>query len=245
MTIQKHTRGKIAVLVAGLLLLIGTGVVSATGSGEIPVSTRGGPSIINESGFFTRGNLNIEGRSSINILEVAGSATFNGSLNVTNDLAVSEGGTGKSSWTQYAIPYFPNETTFGAINIGAPGRYLKVNSAGNGYEWAEIIIPAATPATLPAGNNTEIQFNNNGVFGGSANLRWDGASGTLNVGKISSNGIHVNSGTARFDGDGAYVFELPASPIEKKGKGKDEQSPTGRIPVKVNGETKYIYYYDE
>jgi hypothetical protein len=37
------------------------------------------------------------------------------------------------------------------------------------------VITAATPATTPADPDTAIQFNNAGVFGGSANLTWDGS----------------------------------------------------------------------
>lgn len=36
--------------------------------------------------------------------------------------------------------------------------------------------------TAPGGNNTEIQFNNAGAFGGDANLTWDASGQTLNVG---------------------------------------------------------------
>lgn len=51
------------------------------------------------------------------------------------DIDVAAGGTGKSSWTQYAIPYLSDSTTFGEIGIGAAGQHLAVNSGANGYEW--------------------------------------------------------------------------------------------------------------
>jgi len=54
------------------------------------------------------------------------------------DVDVAAGGTEKSSWTQYAIPWLSATTTFGEIAIGTAGQYLKVNATTNGYEWGTI-----------------------------------------------------------------------------------------------------------
>lgn len=43
----------------------------------------------------------------------------------------------------------------------------------NGYGWDAVAIGLPT---TPGGSDTQIQFNNAGVFGGSANLTWDGSS---------------------------------------------------------------------
>jgi hypothetical protein len=51
------------------------------------------------------------------------------------DVAVTDGGTGKSSFTQYAIPYASAATTISEIVIGAAGKVLAVNGGANGYEW--------------------------------------------------------------------------------------------------------------
>jgi hypothetical protein len=48
---------------------------------------------------------------------------------------VAEGGTGKSSFTLYAIPYASGTTTIGEIAIGAAGKVLAVNGGATGYEW--------------------------------------------------------------------------------------------------------------
>ncbi|MDA3807376.1 MAG: hypothetical protein PF440_05600, partial [Thiomicrorhabdus sp.] len=58
-----------------------------------------------------------------------------GSITGITDLAVADGGTGRSSWTQYAIPYMTDSTTFGQVGIGASSTLLRVNAAGTGYEW--------------------------------------------------------------------------------------------------------------
>jgi len=61
-----------------------------------------------------------------------------------NDIDVAAGGTEKSSWTQYAIPYLSDTTVFGEIEIGTAGQYLKVNQdqrcadTGRGHLYAEI-----------------------------------------------------------------------------------------------------------
>lgn len=62
---------------------------------------------------------------------------FTGTIYQTGgtDVAVADGGTNKSSWTLYAIPYASGTTTIGEIAIGAAGKVLAVNGGANGYEW--------------------------------------------------------------------------------------------------------------
>lgn len=52
------------------------------------------------------------------------------------DIDVSAGGTEKSTWTLYAIPYLSGTTTFGEILIGTEGQVLKVGAGATGYEFA-------------------------------------------------------------------------------------------------------------
>jgi len=62
-------------------------------------------------------------------------------------------------------------------------------------------VIAAVPDTVPGGSDTQIQFNNNGTFGGSANLVWDGTN--LNIGA---------TGEARFqDTTGGQYVGLKAA----------------------------------
>jgi len=46
------------------------------------------------------------------------------------DVAVADGGTGKSSWTQWLIPYADTTTSFAQIAIGTAGQILTSNGAG-------------------------------------------------------------------------------------------------------------------
>ena len=69
-----------------------------------------------------------------------------GTIYQTNgtDVAVADGGTGKSSFTQYAIPYASAATTIGEITIGTAGQVLAVNGGANGYTWSS---PLSNPMT--------------------------------------------------------------------------------------------------
>jgi hypothetical protein len=49
----------------------------------------------------------------------------------------------------------------------------------------------------------------------------------------------VDAGISRFDGNGTFVFELPADATG------NVTAATGRIPVKIGGATKYLRYYDD
>ena len=51
------------------------------------------------------------------------------------DIDVAAGGTEKSSWTLYAIPYLSGTTAFGEIPIGTAECALTVNAGANGYDW--------------------------------------------------------------------------------------------------------------
>ncbi|GAH21652.1 unnamed protein product, partial [marine sediment metagenome] len=53
------------------------------------------------------------------------------------DIDVESGGTEKSVWTQYAIPYLSNTTVFGEIPIGTDNYALTVNGT-TGYDWTHL-----------------------------------------------------------------------------------------------------------
>lgn len=52
-----------------------------------------------------------------------------------SDVDVSSGGTEKSSWTQYCIPYLSGTTAFGEIPIGTAEYALTVAAGATGYDW--------------------------------------------------------------------------------------------------------------
>ena len=54
-----------------------------------------------------------------------------------NDIDVAAGGTEKSAWTLYCIPYLSGTTAFGEIPIGTIGQVLKVATGATGYEFGD------------------------------------------------------------------------------------------------------------
>ena len=61
------------------------------------------------------------------------------------------------------------------ITGGSSGYYLRTDGAGN-LQWS-----AVSSTTSPGGANTEVQFNDGGVFGGTANLTFNKTTGQLSV----------------------------------------------------------------
>lgn len=61
-----------------------------------------------------------------------------------------------------------------------------------------------------------------------------GANATL----TSAYAFWIDSGIARFDGDGSFYFEFPTADATAAGAYK------GRLPIIVNGTTQYLHYYD-
>lgn len=72
---------------------------------------------------------------------------------------------------------------------GTSGQYLQTDGAGN-LAWA---TGGGGGNATPAGVNTQVQFNNAGVFGASANLTFDNATNILTVTSIVANGSGLSS----------------------------------------------------
>jgi hypothetical protein len=97
-------------------------------------------------------------------LSVTGSPiTASGTLAVTlsgTALPVANGGTGQTTTTAAFDGLAPSQT-------GNSGKYLTTN--GTTTSWATV-----SGGGSPGGSDTQVQFNNAGAFGGSANLTWNG-----------------------------------------------------------------------
>ena len=62
----------------------------------------------------------------------------------------------------------------GLTSVGTAGQVLKVNSGETGLEWG-------ASGGSPQGSDTEIQYNNNGSFGGATGLNWDDSNNILSI----------------------------------------------------------------
>jgi hypothetical protein len=73
------------------------------------------------------------------------------------------------------------------------------------------------PLGVPGGSNTQIQFNNSGSFGGSANLTWDGTNfiidseGALRLGDNTGTGYVGLKAPTTLTSDTAYTLVLPVA----------------------------------
>ena len=73
------------------------------------------------------------------------------------------------------------------------------------------------PLGVPGGSNTQVQFNNSGAFGGSANLVWDGTNlvldseGALRLGDNAGSAYVGLKAPATITSDTAYTLVLPTA----------------------------------
>ena len=81
------------------------------------------------------GNAGTDFVASTGALTLAGNLSVGGIVDTgaweATDIGVAHGGTGKSDWTQYLIPYADTTTSFSQIAIGTNGQVLTSNGAGS------------------------------------------------------------------------------------------------------------------
>ena len=70
---------------------------------------------------------------------------------------------------------------------------------------------SVTFAHSPAGSNTQLQYNNNGVLGGSANMTWNNGNNTLSVTNIVATSIEANTIQAPSSLVGTYTISSPTT----------------------------------
>lgn len=117
---------------------------------------------------------------STNAPTVGGSAVYYAG---GTDVAVADGGTGKSSWTQYLIPYADTTTSFSQIAIGTSGQVLTSNGAGaapsfqaasGGAGGVGSSIAVMKPSDETVTSSASLQNDNDFSFSIGANERWVG-----------------------------------------------------------------------
>jgi hypothetical protein len=145
------------------------------------------------TGNVTAGNITVTTGITANNLSANNDLTVSGTGYIYN---ISSGGTSTLTTAniQYAI-VTQNLTATGANFSGI----VSVNRIQtDNYYWANG-VPAqfqanSGAATNPAGSNTQIQFNNNNLFGASAQLTFNQASNTLSVPVISATTVSASNG---------------------------------------------------
>ena len=150
-------------------------------------------------------------------LKAPAHSSFSGNLTYTlpssygsNAQVLTTDGSGGTSWTTPASSY-TNSSVDTHLNTGSASSSQVLSWNGSDYAWVTQSGGGGGGGSV-AGSNTQVQFNNNGSFGGSSNLTFDGtnlsvggtvsatssASGTAGMRKITASTSSPSGGS---DGD--------------------------------------------
>ncbi len=137
--------------------------------------------------------------------DVAGTVYVTGGA----DVAVADGGTGQSSYTDGQL--LIGNTATGGLSKATLTQGAGVTiTNGNGT----VTIAATGGSTSPAGSTTEVQYNNAGAFGASSSFIFDNAAKLLKVSAVADAVYHRLQGAS--DGDNYAAFELWNAAADRK-----------------------------
>lgn len=105
---------------------------------------------------------------------------------------------------------------------GSSGQFLKTDGSGN-LSWD------TTPATLPSGSDTQVQFNDGGVFAGSSTLTFNKTTNTLTTTSLVLGGsLTFNATAQRITGD--FSNATPTNRVLFQSSTTNGQTDIGVIP---------------
>ncbi len=136
---------------------------------------------------------------------ITGATITGGSISGITDLSVPDGGTGKSSWTQYLIPYADTITSFSQIPIGSLGQVLTSNGAGSAPSF-QALTAVSTPVFSFSGtftNNTTAY-----VFVAYALFKKISGISTVTINALLSNSVPTHSTYCRIIIDSLTALEI-------------------------------------
>ena len=153
-----------------------------------------------DGGFLTNVTANGSTYGNSNVAAYLPTYTGNvgaGNVNVTGTVYSSGiSSTGLASLTILNVSTTANLGAASNVKItgGSNGYFLRTDGTGN-LSWQA----AAGGNGSPGGNNTQIQYNNNGVFGGSQFLTFNDATNTVQVaGNLLANTMQLGAGIYKF-----------------------------------------------
>ena len=169
----------------------------------------------NITGVGTLGNLSVSGNTTVGNLSTGGFVSATG--NVTGNYFIGDGSqlTGVTGGTTTFGNTAPVSPAIGDVWIQANTaiQYVYFND-NTSNQWAEMeaaqSFSTGGGATNPSGANTQIQFNDGGSFGASANLTFDNSSNTLSASTISATG-NITGGNVISSGVRVYKWTTQAN----------------------------------
>ena len=146
--------------------------------------------------------------TTITIGATSGTSTtlLNGTVTLANDLAVTQGGTGASSLTQYGVLVGAGTSAVQVTGAGATGQYLKSGNNAANPSFATIDVgevtgaaPLASPTftgtvTLPLSTAGYVKTTSGGVISSSATVPTSDLSGSIALGSQVSGTLPVANG---------------------------------------------------
>ena len=184
----------------------GTGITTSTSGSNVTVAFNG--TNIPSMGFT----------SGVSITEFSSDATLAGNSNsavpteqavktyVDGEIAGVGGGGGGGN-------AFGNIVVQGQSTVGADQATdnLEFIASNNIDITTNATSDSVTFAFTPAGGNTQLQWNNNGVLGASSNMTWNDGSNTLSVTNIVATSIEANTIQAPSSLVGTYTISSPTT----------------------------------
>jgi len=149
------------------------------------------------SGNFSAGNISTSGQTTTVGLTVTGNTTL-GNVFIGNTKTVNISGTFNTNSSANV-----NLGDLGNIHIygGTNGQLLSTDGAG-GLTWT---TGGGGGNGTPGGSNTQVQYNDQGVFGGSAYFTFNEVTNTLQVaGNLVANSSQMGAGIYKFSTQSVY-----------------------------------------
>jgi hypothetical protein len=170
--------------------LTSVSVSGNTTSNNLAVANTLNSQTISVSGTTFTTNLNVTGTATFSnnaVISTAALLTINGNLNSTGSANVTLGNVANIHITGGLNGYVLSTDGAGNLSWTAGGG----NGGGNG---------------VPGGSNTQVQYNDNGLFGGSAFLTFNENTNTFQVaGNLVANSTQIGAGVYKFSTSSVYA----------------------------------------
>ena len=165
--------------------------VNVTGNAQANITSLGNLTSLTVTGNTTSGNLNSANRISGGNLFITGNASIAGNVTITTGNLLANG----------TVTFNGNNTNLGNLDYihiggGFNGQVLSTDGLGN-LTWVN--GGGGNGGGTPAGGNGAIQFNNGGIFGGSAYFTYNNSTNTATLnGNLVANTFQLGTGVYSF-----------------------------------------------